>query len=329
MDDETLLASLPDGVVVLDDARRIGLDPRRLYLAERRGRLVRVRPGAFVRTREWEGLAPGEQHVLVVRAAASVMRHVVFSHDSAAALWGMPLVAPPAAIHVSRARSGGSSWTGVVRHRGAGDLAVHERDGVRVTSAVDTVLDLAASLPFACAVPAADHALRAGLVTADALAAGVAERAGRRGVARSAAVARFADARSESPGESLSRARMHELGLPAPRLQTEFAERGEVVARVDFWWPEARLVGEFDGRLKYRVDGIADRRSLEERLWQEKVREDRLRRAGLRVARWTWSDAMSPSRLATILSRAGLRRALGGGSAGEIAQKRRAIARPG
>ena len=80
-----------------------------------------------------------------------------------------------------------------------------------------------------------------------------------------------------------------------------------MIGRVDFWWPDLGLVGEFDGRMKYRLDGVEDGRPLEDRLWTEKTREDRLRAAGARVARWTWDVAMDRRRFASHLSQHGLR----------------------
>ncbi len=115
-----------------------------------------------------------------------------------------------------------------------------------------------------------------------------------------------ADARSESVGESLSRARMVELGVELPALQHEIRDGRGLVGRVDFWWERHRLVGEFDGRLKYRADGIQDQRRVEERVWAEKRREDRLRATGVRVVRWTWAEALDVARMADVLDSAGL-----------------------
>lgn len=63
----------------------------------------------------------------------------------------------------------------------------------------------------------------------------------------------FADARTESVGESRSRVAMHEAGLPAPDFQIEVRSgvTGAQVARSDFGWHERRTVGEFDGFVKY------------------------------------------------------------------------------
>ena len=60
------------------------------------------------------------------------------------------------------------------------------------------------------------------------------------------------DLRSESAGESMSRVRLIEEGLPRPELQYEiFGPGGGLLARVDFYWDEHKTVGEFDGKIKY------------------------------------------------------------------------------
>jgi very-short-patch-repair endonuclease len=60
------------------------------------------------------------------------------------------------------------------------------------------------------------------------------------------------------------------------------------VARVDFLVGD-RVVVEFDGRVKYGMDGRP-----EEALWAEKQREDRLRELGLVVVRIVWADLQRP-----------------------------------
>jgi hypothetical protein len=55
-----------------------------------------------------------------------------------------------------------------------------------------------------------------------------------------------ADERSESVGESRSRAAIALAGLPEPVLQWEVAG-----FRTDFGWPDHCVVGEFDGEIKY------------------------------------------------------------------------------
>jgi hypothetical protein len=88
------------------------------------------------------------------------------------------------------------------------------------------------------------------------------------------------DPRSESPGESVSRVRLHQEGLPAPELQQDrYDEDGRIVARVDFYWEKQRTIGEFDGKIKYgRL--LKRGQSIEDVVFAEKVREDALRDLG-------------------------------------------------
>lgn len=105
--------------------------------------------------------------------------------------------------------------------------------------------------------------------------------AGLDGVSRAHAVIAFLDGRSESVGESLSRIRIEQYGLPSPILQYEVIAGDGRRYRLDFFWEEYGIVGEFDGVGKY-----TDRRDLV----AEKFREDALRDLGLEVIRWNWAE---------------------------------------
>ena len=117
------------------------------------------------------------------------------------------------------------------------------------------------------------------------------------GSATARAALNFADARSESVGESRLRVLLHVHGLPVPVLQAEFHDASGLVARVDFYFPQYNTVVEFDGRLKYG-GGSA------EVLVREKVREDRLRALGYQVVRSDWTDFDHPQRLVTDIRQA-------------------------
>ena len=101
----------------------------------------------------------------------------------------------------------------------------------------------------------------------------------------------FADGRSESPGESLTRIALVEALLPLPELQVEFRRGdGSLVARPDFTYREQRTVVEFDGMRKYRSD-VPEGDDAGEVVWREKKREDALRELfGVEVVRVTWAD---------------------------------------
>jgi hypothetical protein len=91
-------------------------------------------------------------------------------------------------------------------------------------------------------------------------------------------------------GESVSRVRLMEEGLPAPDLQHEiFGPDGQVIARVDFYWKEQKTIGEFDGKIKYgRL--LKPGQRIEDVIFEEKLREDALRDLGSQMVRWLWRD---------------------------------------
>ena len=101
------------------------------------------------------------------------------------------------------------------------------------------------------------------------------------------------DPRRESWLESWSVVRLHARGVPLPEPQARVEDsRGRFVARVDWWWPELGVVGEADGREKYRRAGLRTPDDAERQLREEKEREDRLRDAGLDVVRYGTRDAV-------------------------------------
>jgi hypothetical protein len=110
------------------------------------------------------------------------------------------------------------------------------------------------------------------------------------GIRAARRVVEFLDVRSESPGESASRVRLMEEGLPPPELQHEiFGPDGRLIARVDFYWKEQKTVGEFDGKIKYgRL--LKPGQRIEDLIFDEKLREDAVRDLDLQVVRWIWPD---------------------------------------
>ncbi|MET0830458.1 MAG: hypothetical protein ABWY26_13100, partial [Microbacterium sp.] len=182
--------------------------------------------------------------------------------------------------------------------------------GHRVTSPVQTAVDLTASLPFVEAVAIADQALwarRAGgaLVERDALLAAAHSRTGR-GSARAARAAAFASRLADSVRESQSRVLISTMGFPEPELQARFVLEGGREAFTDFFWRDHGHVGEFDGAGKYRDPALLKGRTPEEVLLAEKDREDELRRQVRAFSRWRLPALKSPQLLYDILHGAGL-----------------------
>jgi len=82
--------------------------------------------------------------------------------------------------------------------------------------------------------------------------------------------------------------------LPLPlTLVDVFDVADHWLARVAFLWHEHGVIGEFDGRIKYRRDGVATAEA-EDVVYREKLREDRIRHAGWVVVRWTWAALETP-----------------------------------
>ena len=259
----------------------------------RRQELVRVRRGAWANP-EVAPLGIEERHRRLVCATAFQLQDgAVFSHGSAAILHGLPVWPEMVEkVHVTRSRRGGGGTTRsvVVVHGAPLDISdVTVIDGLAVTSVARTVLDLARTLPMEQAVACGDRALALGLRPAD-LTIRLLEMERWPGVRAARRTVDFLDVRSESVGESVSRVRLMEEGLPAPDLQTEiFGPNGQLIARVDFHWKEQQTIGEFDGKIKYgRL--LKPGQRPEDVIFEEKLREDALRDLGSQVVRWQWRD---------------------------------------
>lgn len=237
-----------------------------------------------VRAGQWRALRRGVIGVLppdapdVLDACAAVLLrpgHLV-SHRSAALLHELPTFGRINRPELSRSTPAYS--------RGDADLVVRtaripDADrttwfGVPVTAPARTAVD-SARISRRGGIMAVDAALRLGLASADDLAA-VLDRAGTPpGIVQAREIVGLADGRAESPLESLTRLMLVDGGLPTFELQVPVAGY-----RVDFLLRAQRLIVEADGRVKYAGD----------ELWQEKLRQEYLERAGYRVVRVLWDD---------------------------------------
>ena len=269
----------------------------------RAGELAAVRHGVVVDGHALRTADPAARASLEVRAEQAVRRRdEVATGLTAAAVHGLPFLGrPPAVARLSLPREVGERPREDRPRSWLPDDHVVVVDGAAVTTVARTVVDVARTRPFAFAVVTADAA-RARGCTRDELVEALAQCRRFPGTRSARRVIAFADPRSESPLESLGRARFDEEGLPAPDLQVELgsAERG---IRVDHLFREQRTVGEADGLGKY--DDIAVLRA-------EKQREDVLRDAGFEVVRYVWDDALRrptvmAARFRTAFLRAGRR----------------------
>ncbi|MGY1815439.1 hypothetical protein [Blastococcus sp. SYSU D00820] len=301
---------LPGDLVLRRSLVAAGWSDDELARSRRARRLTRLRRGAYV-----TGELPTdvvERHRLLIRATlASLRRPAVLSHQSAAVLhdwtlWGVHLDR----VHVTRQPPASSEVGTTLRSHVArlSEKDVVEVDGIPVTDPVRTALDLARSLPVEPAVVALDGALYRRALADDDLVARLPGIAGTRGSRSAARAVALADRRSESVGESRSRLVLLRAGLAPSTLQLPVHDpAGRFLGRADFAWEAERLLGEFDGRVKY---GRLLRPGLSpgDAVFEEKLREDALREAGWGVVRWTWADIGRPGVLAERVRRGLLRR---------------------
>lgn len=297
----------PTTLRLASDVRRLGRSTRETG-GDGRRLWVPVRHGVVLPASTWSRLTPEQRHAAFVHATALRMSDgdSVFSHSSAAAVWGLPRVSAwPRQVEVTRPGRRVRS-SGLIRRH---DLSVPETvvvAGVAVTPLARTLVDLARTEAMSDAVAAADHALHHRLCSwpelldeLDRLEPGVP------GGARARLAVDLADSRSMSVGESLSRVQMFRLNLPRPRLQVRVEDEDGLVGYCDFGWDG--VMGEFDGRRKYGLTDGSAPEEVERVLWREKQREDRIRARGHRMARWVWTDAVRPELMARILAAQGIR----------------------
>lgn len=285
-----------------------GLTDNDLRALQSRNGWTRLRRGHYLSPTLADGLTKADRHRLLVEATLpNLADDAVISHQSAAVLHGVALWhAPLDRVHVTRNTSSGGRCT-TRSHTHVAPLPQSEIvqiAGLPVVSLARAIADLSRSLSFEQAVIAGDEACRRlGLAPADVQVALEALR-GRRGVNRGRHVAAFLDGRSESAGESLSRAILSKTDLPTLALQFEVHDpHGELIGRADFALPEHGVLGEFDGKVKYGRY-LRKGQTAGDAVFEEKRREDRLRDAGWQVVRWTWGELARPGLIVDRFRRA-------------------------
>lgn len=248
-------------------------------------------------------LTPQQEHLR--RAAALLSTHrrsVVLSHTSAALAHGLSVqVDNPTRVDLTTPPPGRGKKTPAYHLRCAPLTAdeVVTIGELRVTSLARTVADLARTTPFTWGVVAADQAL-AKDISRDALLAAVESGKRRTGVEQARRVVEFADGRSESVAESASRVTIARTGLPVPTPQFRVELDGRIIARGDFGWGEWSLIGEVDGKVKYRPVEGSDT-TPEDVMDAQNKRQERVRQAGFWVTRWGWAEAWNVAALRTLL----------------------------
>ena len=277
---------LTRGPFTIEDARRYGVTRAQLLGASWR----RLGVGLY----SWREIADAPITRLIA-AKVRLPNAAVFTGPTAAWLHGLDL-APCSPIEAAVGRTSSTSrLVGVVVRRcGIPAAETSIRRGLRVTSAVRTIADLASRLPLFDAVALVDTALRRRLVNDEYLRRWVRSHPGYRGIRRLKNALELADPAAESVMETRLRLLLVLAGLPLPKVQLSLRDdSGVFIARPDLCYPGARLAIEYDGAT-HRDSLAADNR-----------RQNRLMDAGYRLLRFTAFDVLStPHSVVTLVSRA-------------------------
>jgi len=289
------LVARQHGLVLGRQATAHDLTPRMVARLVGDGTWVRLRRGVYVDGEVW---AAADRYrgrpLLRVRAAHLVLElDHWFSHDSAAVLHGIGLLAPAGQlVHVTRPRVIGDRTKAGIKHHGA-SFSGRQATVVEELPCLDlarTAVDVAREHGFTNGVAACDAVLRRG-VPRTALEDAAEAMWSWRHVRTVREVVAMADSGAVNAFESAGRVLVLELGIGRPIIDAGLTDGRRTV------WCDLRVgrhVFELDGRLKYRTPakgGVAA--DPDAALWAEKQRQDFVTGFKLGVSRITYGDLFS------------------------------------
>lgn len=291
---------------MLRNVERLGVSAPVLRRAAESGRAVRLARGVYA-----AGVPEDPVAAHLQRAIALQLRrpYCLASHQTAALAWGLALpdVAGAAAgpveftaVPSDRRRSlNRPDFTLALRPLPADHRAL-QPPGLALTTPARTAVDVAARMGLPEALMVLDSAARMLLIESvgtsrlrQAYEAPRSLRSATLPLVQAAAIAstrltakrlarylELVDPRRESALESYSYGRILEAGLPLPLVQQRISTPlGDFYP--DFFWPDARLIGEADGKSKYRA--------VEDLQWQVD-RQAALEDLGHRFVRWSYTQ---------------------------------------
>ena len=237
---------------------------RRLAGFVKEGRLIRVCHGVY---------ALSEPDVLGKLAALDLVagQPIVACMGTAAALYGFDTEAA-SRVHILDPGVRMRPSTGLMVHQRIG-APLRRVEGRLATAPAWTVIEVARTLRRRRALATLDAALHVGACTTSELSAVIREQKGRRGIVKVRELIGYADGRAESPMESEARLVFIDSRLPMPELQYEIVDYYGRLWRVDFAWPEAMVVAEYD--------------SVEWHVGRDALLHDRLKTSRLQQLGWT------------------------------------------
>jgi hypothetical protein len=258
----------------------------------------------FVPRAEWAQASAQERHRALIEfyAKRPANPNAIFSGISGAVMRGIPVLGrvPLEPRCYSNTKRGATQ--DLIKWRFSAKLPPCDLvDGVRVACVERVLVDLCDELDAAACLVALNHCVFTRQTSVRKLKEYAGSCPGVPGVRRMAMLLPFANAKCESPLETIGWLAIYQNKLVLPRQQVEIElPRGcqASIARVDMSWGSKPnlLIVELDGRVKYK---------MQEDLVNEKIREDGLRLMGCKVLRFLWNDVYS-GKLTAQLRRAGV-----------------------
>ena len=239
-------ARVQHGLFTRRQALAAGFSPRTIARRQTTGVWERAHPGVY----RLAG-APVTWRQMLLAACLATGLGAVASHRAAAVLWGLPGFAQ-GRFELSAPRSGRRARAGSVHHpRALPPIDVTEVDGIPVTTAARTLIDLAGIVSAGVVEEALDDALRRGITTI-AQVRGRARDLDARGRPGSGVLAVLLEARAgpaevpQSVFETKLLRVLRKAGLPRPAVQHEVGTPlGRAV--LDFAYSEHCVAIEADG----------------------------------------------------------------------------------
>lgn len=277
------------------------------------GEVVEPFPGLFAFDEYWSKLGAGERERHIIKAYGRQHPEAVFCSTSAAVMHRLPVsYSDLGSLHIYTSVSAPSSSSSRVVRRQVNEIHKEIVDGVAVADIVYATAEAMCDSSFENGLAIADAALRRLKIERDLLGEVIEKlAAGHKGVEVAREVARYADGRAESGGESIARAVMIREGILPSDLQREFQDPldSQKTYRVDFVFELASgktVIGEFDGRSKYEDPVLRGDRTALDVLREERQRESHITLLGMPVLRFTWNDVRQKGRLVEMLRKAGV-----------------------
>ena len=294
------LTRIHGGISSRAEALDCGETDRTLAEARRAGVIVRLRRGMYAPADIYQACDDSGKHLLHARAALAAQKGpVALTGASAAALHGFALYQQDLSIvHILRLDQGASRRKALTNHHIVIkdlDFELGQYDGILAVSAARAVWEVACRSTMEAGVVTADSALRKAPELANEVEELHESFAYFPGSRQGRITIGFADGRSDSPGESVTRVQFHRYGIPIPELQYDVIDhQGNLLGTSDFYWKQHRHLGEFEGKIKYEKLLRAGE-TPSDCVFREKRREDAMR-ADLRgMTRFTWSMVMPAS----------------------------------